>query len=118
MVGGSRKIFLSLGTGPGIGEATAERFARQGFDTILSARTPSRLAEIADRMRTFGGSSESLPVDATRPDSIRALIQDVVERYGHIDVLHYNVAVIRRAPFSINPSIPLPKTLPPISRAR
>lgn len=47
MVGASRKIFLSLGIGPGFGEATAQRFARQGFDTILSARTPSRLAGIS-----------------------------------------------------------------------
>lgn len=32
------KTFLSIGTGPGIGFATAERFAREGFRVVLSAR--------------------------------------------------------------------------------
>ena len=32
------KIFLSVGAGPGIGLATARRFAREGFDVVLASR--------------------------------------------------------------------------------
>jgi len=36
------KTFLSIGTGPGMGLATAERFAGEGFRVILSARNETR----------------------------------------------------------------------------
>ena len=37
------KTFLSIGSGPGMGFATAERFAREGFQVVLSARDAEQL---------------------------------------------------------------------------
>ena len=34
------KTFLSIGAGPGIGLATADRFSTEGFNTVLSSRNP------------------------------------------------------------------------------
>ncbi|EMM1151667.1 SDR family NAD(P)-dependent oxidoreductase [Citrobacter freundii] len=45
------KVFLSIGTGPGIGFATAERFARAGFRIILSARSEEKTQALARRLR-------------------------------------------------------------------
>jgi len=44
------KTFLGIGTGAGIGFATAERFAREGFRVVLSARNLERTRELAKRL--------------------------------------------------------------------
>ena len=36
------KTFLSIGSGPGMGMATAERFAKEGFQIVLSARDAAK----------------------------------------------------------------------------
>lgn len=42
------KTFLSIGSGPGMGMATASRFAGEGFRVILSSRNKSNVAAQAD----------------------------------------------------------------------
>jgi len=91
------KTFLSIGSGPGMGYATAERFAREGFQIVLSARHPGRTQELANRLRTKGYRVDIRTVDAADPESIAALINEVQREFGPIDVLHYNAASIRKA---------------------
>jgi len=43
-----RKLFIGIGAGPGLGASTAERFAREGFDILLTARNKNRVLELAD----------------------------------------------------------------------
>jgi short-subunit dehydrogenase len=91
------KTFLSIGSGPGLGYATAERFAREGFQIVLSARHPGRTQELANRLRTKGYRVDIRTVDAADPESIAALINEVQREFGPIEVLHYNAASIRKA---------------------
>jgi short-subunit dehydrogenase len=44
----SKKIAVITGTGRGIGESTAYRFADEGADLILTARTRQQLDRVAD----------------------------------------------------------------------
>jgi len=80
-----------------MGYATAERFAREGFQIVLSARHPGRTQELANRLRTKGYRVDIRTVDAADPESIAALINEVQREFGPIDVLHYNAASIRKA---------------------
>jgi len=43
-----RKLFIGIGVGPGLGASTAERFAQEGFDILLTARNKNRVLELAD----------------------------------------------------------------------
>jgi NAD(P)-dependent dehydrogenase (short-subunit alcohol dehydrogenase family) len=52
------KTFLSIGSGPGMGFATAARFAREGFQIVLSARNPTNTQELADRLKAKGFRAE------------------------------------------------------------
>lgn len=90
------KKFLSIGAGPGMGLATAERFAREGFQVILSARNASKLNELADQLRKMGHTVEVRTVDTSDPSSVETLVAEV-ENSGPIDVLHYNAASMRKA---------------------
>ncbi|CAM3835231.1 hypothetical protein ROSI111154_24480 [Rouxiella silvae] len=55
------KTFVSIGTGPGIGFATAERFAREGFRIILTARNLERTTGLAQRFRRKALMRKSTP---------------------------------------------------------
>src|SRR4051794_16101235 len=70
----SMKTFLSIGAGPGIGLATAERFASAGFRVVLAARSPAKLEELADQLKAGGYEAETSAVDASNPDAVRGLI--------------------------------------------
>ena len=91
------KTFLSIGSGPGMGYATAARFAREGFQIVLSARNPTNTRELADRLKAKGYRAEVRTVNSADPESVAALIADVEKQFGAIDVLHYNAASLRKA---------------------
>ncbi len=82
---------MIVGAGPGFGHTLALRAAAQGASVVVAARTASRVEEIADAVRRdddvrrAGGTAIAAPVDATDPDSVRAL-RETVE--GHTDAVH------------------------------
>ncbi|MHC2333289.1 SDR family NAD(P)-dependent oxidoreductase [Bradyrhizobium sp. USDA 4454] len=97
------KTFLSIGAGPGMGFATAERFAREGFQVVLAARSIARTRELAERLIKKGYKADAREVDASDPKGIAALVTDVQKQHGSIDVLHYNAASPRKATLSEQP---------------
>jgi short-subunit dehydrogenase len=83
--------YLVIGAGPGIGLATAERFATAGHRVVLAARNLSRLASLVEPLRSAGRSVELEHVDATNPGNVAALVR----QYGSdLAVLHYNAGVL------------------------
>ena len=95
--------FLSIGTGPGMGFATAERFAREGFQVVLSARNAAKTRELADQLNAKGYKAEARTVDVSEPSSIASLVAEVEKQHGSIDVLHYNAASMRKATLAEQP---------------
>ena len=59
------KTFLSIGAGPGMGLETAERFAREGFQVVLSARNAGKAQELADQLKAKGYKAEARTVDTS-----------------------------------------------------
>lgn len=96
------KTFLSIGAGPGMGLATAERFAREGFRIVLSARDAGRMRDLAEGLRARGHAVETRTVDAGDPGSVAALVEEVAATFG-LDVLHYNAAAMRQASLADQP---------------
>ena len=81
----SNKTIVIVGAGPGFGRTLALQAAAQGATVVVAARTESRVAEIADEVRAGGGNAIAAAVDATDPESVRAL-RETVE--GHTDAVH------------------------------
>ncbi|MEZ5898553.1 MAG: SDR family NAD(P)-dependent oxidoreductase [Hyphomicrobiaceae bacterium] len=98
------KTFLSIGSGPGIGAATAERFAKEGFRVVLSARNATKTQALADQLKTRGYTAEARTVDTSDPASVATLIAEVEKQFGAIDVLHYNAASMRKATIAEQPA--------------
>ncbi|PXW65910.1 SDR family NAD(P)-dependent oxidoreductase [Methylobacterium sp. B4] len=97
------KTFLSIGAGPGMGLATAERFAREGFRIVLSARNAGKTDALAGELRAKGHTVETRTVEAGDPDSVAALVAEVEQSFDGIDVLHYNAAAMRQARLADQP---------------
>lgn len=91
------KTFLSIGAGPGIGFATAERFAREGFRVVLAARQEDRLKKLADRLIQKGYQVTTAVLDVTDVSAIENLIKDTEAETGGLDVVHYNAAHLHKA---------------------
>ena len=98
------KTFISIGTGPGMGFATAERFAREGYTVVLAARSADKVRDLAAQLTAKGLKAESTTVDTSNPASVETLVADVKRRHGSVDVVHYNAASMRQAKIADQPT--------------
>ena len=90
----SDKIALVAGASRGIGAATAEALAMAGAHVILVARTAKALEGVEDRIHAAGGTATIAPLDLTDGDSISKLATAVAERWGRLDLLMLNAAML------------------------
>ena len=77
---------MVTGASSGIGAATAERLAREGYHVVLAARRLDRLEEVAARIAGAGGSAEVSRVDVTD----RARVDALAAALSRCDVLVAN----------------------------
>jgi short-subunit dehydrogenase len=80
------KIAVVTGAGAGVGRATAEEFARQGYDVALLSRDPDRLQTAATELRRRGVRVVPIPTDMADADAVEAAADRVEQELGPIDV--------------------------------
>jgi NAD(P)-dependent dehydrogenase (short-subunit alcohol dehydrogenase family) len=90
----SSRVALVTGASRGIGYATALALARAGAHVVALARTVGGLEELDDAIKAIGGSTTLVPVDIKDFDSFDRLAVSLHERYGRLDILVGNAAVL------------------------
>ncbi len=90
------RALLIVGAGPGIGEATAERFGRQGWTVVLASRNPRTIDPMVARLIGRGIDAQGLVIDATDPEAVRAGLRTADRMAGGLEAMLYNAAVVRR----------------------
>src|SRR5689334_19636382 len=88
------RLALVTGASRGIGAATAEALAAVGAHVILVARTASALEEVEERIHNAGGTATIAPLDLTDGETIGKLAGAVAERWGKLDLLVLNAAML------------------------
>jgi NAD(P)-dependent dehydrogenase (short-subunit alcohol dehydrogenase family) len=88
------KLALVTGASRGIGAAVAETLASAGAHVILVARSTAKLEEVEERIHLGGGSATIAPMDLTEGESIGKLAAAVSERWGKLDLLVLNAAML------------------------
>ena len=89
------RIAVITGASRGIGAAIAERFAAEGAQLILIARTVGALEELDDAIRAKGGKQPVLvPHDLRDFDGLDRLGASLHERYGKLDILVGNAGIL------------------------
>jgi NAD(P)-dependent dehydrogenase (short-subunit alcohol dehydrogenase family) len=91
------KVAIIVGAGqqpgetPGNGKATAIRFAQEGATLLLVDINEAWVNDTFEAVKEFGGQASVLITDITQEENCKALAKTAIERYGRIDILHYNV---------------------------
>ncbi|MFN7452288.1 MAG: SDR family NAD(P)-dependent oxidoreductase [Alphaproteobacteria bacterium] len=89
------KIALITGASRGIGAALAQRFAAEGAQVILTARTVGGLEAVDDAIRARGGNPATIvPLDLRQGEMIDALAAEIFKRYDRLDILVGNAAML------------------------
>lgn len=81
-----RKIAVITGAGAGVGRATAEVFARQGYDVALLSRDPDRLARASEALSVYGVRALPICTDVADAAQVEAAADRVEAELGAIDV--------------------------------
>jgi NAD(P)-dependent dehydrogenase (short-subunit alcohol dehydrogenase family) len=85
---------LVTGAGSGIGQAIAFAFAAEGASVAVNDLTRERCQETLDLLRPTGVSAVAAPFDVTRLEDVKAAIGEVQGRFGRVDILVNNAAVM------------------------
>jgi 3-oxoacyl-[acyl-carrier protein] reductase len=89
---------LVTGSSRGIGAATAERLAEDGFDVVVHYHeAEQRARRTVGTVREAGVEAVVLQADLADPDEARRLAEASVEHFEHLDTLVNNAGMYPRA---------------------
>jgi NAD(P)-dependent dehydrogenase (short-subunit alcohol dehydrogenase family) len=81
----------SVGPGWGNGRATCVRFAEEGAKIFAVDLRPESMAETVEPVKAVGGEIVTHQCDVTKNESVAAMVQACLDRFGRIDILVNNV---------------------------
>ena len=91
------KVALVTGASRGIGRATAEAFARAGYQVAANyCRSKEQIEQFSAQMEREGCAVIPVQADVSDPEQVERMVQAVQQQFGHIDVLVCNAGIARQ----------------------
>ena len=85
------KVALVSGASRGIGAAIALRLAREGADVAVNyVKDEQNAQKVAQSIREMGRRALVIQADVSQPEPVREMVQQVLDDWGHIDILVSN----------------------------
>lgn len=91
------KVAIVTGGAGGIGQATAKLFAREGAKTVVADINRTMGESVAEEIKQEGGEAIFIPLDVTSERNWQSLIEDVVNKFGKLNILVNNAGIIKIA---------------------
>ena len=88
------KVAIITGCSGGLGKQIALRFAAEGANVAICARSSDRLQETAKACEELGAEVVSMSVDLSVYDQLNAFVDAVAQRFGTVDILVNNAVSI------------------------
>jgi NAD(P)-dependent dehydrogenase (short-subunit alcohol dehydrogenase family) len=88
------KVAIVTGSGTGIGEAVALRFAQEGAAVAIFERRAELGAAVAQALTDAGYIARFHEVDVSQEDQVAAAVEAVSDEFGRIDILVNNAAIL------------------------
>jgi NAD(P)-dependent dehydrogenase (short-subunit alcohol dehydrogenase family) len=79
------KVIVVTGAASGMGEACAHLFAQEGAKVVLADRDQARGRNVAAAVKAGGGIAEFIATDVTDEQSIEAMVDLAVTKFGGLD---------------------------------
>ena len=92
------KVVLVTGGSRGLGLVLARQLAAKGARLAICARTPEQLGQAHVELEGLGADVMSMTVDVTDQRQVQAMIIDILEHYGRLDVLINNAGIVQVGP--------------------
>ncbi|CAB3753769.1 SDR family NAD(P)-dependent oxidoreductase [Paraburkholderia humisilvae] len=88
---------VGVGALHGTGAAVAQRFAKEGLTTVVTGRSPERLAEVVRAIEAAGGAALAAPGDVTNERDLIDILARI-DSIGSLEAGVYNAGNARWAP--------------------
>jgi glucose 1-dehydrogenase len=94
------KVAIVTGSGSGIGQAIAERFAREGANVVVDYRNHIDQAnETRSKIKAAGGKAIMVRADVSKIEDGATLVEQAWQQLGSCDILVNNAGIEKRAAF-------------------
>ena len=87
------RVAVVTGAGSGIGRAGAAILAREGATLVIADRDAASGEETARQIEAKGGRALALHTDVGDDRQLDSLVQNTVEAFGRIDILHSHAGI-------------------------
>ena len=94
----SRVALVTGGTG-GIGSAICEQLAQRGHKVVTNYRDENKARAWQQQMKAKGHAIEIVPGDVSDPTSAAAMIKQIADKHGGVDILINNAGITRDTTF-------------------
>jgi len=88
------RVAIVTGGGAGVCEAIALRYAQEGARVVVAEIEPARGEKVVNSIRQLGGDALFVQTDVASEQQIQTLVETALARFGQIDVLVNNAAVL------------------------
>lgn len=95
MVSLKDKAAIVTGSGRGIGEGVAKKFAELGAKVVVSDIVEENVKKVVDDINNSGGTAVGMVSDVTKVADVDALIQKCTSEFGSLDILVNNAGITR-----------------------
>ena len=90
------KVAIVTGSGKGIGEAIAKRFAREGANIVVNARNAENVNRVVKEINSLGfGRAVGCTCDISKKEDAERLVNIAVKEFGRLDILVNNAGFTR-----------------------
>jgi 3-oxoacyl-[acyl-carrier protein] reductase len=85
------KVAVVTGSGKGIGEAIVTRFAREGANVVVNARSAENVSRVVKEINSLGlGKAVGCACDVSNTEDAERLVNTAVNEFGRLDILVNN----------------------------
>lgn len=88
------RVVLITGSSSGIGKTTAIRFAKEGCKVVVNYNVNKEGGEeTTEEIRQLGADCLLVQADVSEPEDVRRMFDEVVKKFGTVDILINNAAI-------------------------
>lgn len=89
------KVAIVTGSAEGIGAATAKLFSKEGAKVVVADINETKGKKVAGEINDSGGNAIFFPLDVTKEDQWKSLMDETTRKFGKLNVVVNNAGISR-----------------------